>query len=178
MTQGGDSLSNKLLYALDLGTTKFCLAAYRPGAADLNESLKIVSVPAEGMHRGMVSSIDGAKKALRIPLKCPKCKGSLEHWLAKKMYKIHGFCFDCTVDMEADLRKAGLYEDYERRMITGNIKEFVKDIENWVINSLDDKNSFVTEAGDVEDWGNMSNKAKKEILDNLKGYTDHIRKQL
>tara|TARA_A100001201_G_scaffold5655_1_gene9878 strand:+ start:566 stop:1141 length:576 start_codon:yes stop_codon:yes gene_type:complete len=125
-----------------------------------------------------ITKLDGAKKALRIPLKCPKCKGSLEHWLAKKMYKIHGFCFDCTVDMEADLRKAGLYEDYERRMITGNIKEFVKDIENWVINSLDDKNSFVTEAGDVEDWGNMSNKAKKEILDNLKGYTDHIRKQL
>ena len=102
----------------------------------------------------------------------------MEHWLSKKMYKIHGFCFNCTVDMEADLRKAGLYEDYERRMITGNIKEFVKDIENWVMNSLDDKNSFVTEAGDVEDWGNMSNKAKKEILDNLKGYTDHIRKQL
>ena len=125
-----------------------------------------------------ITKLDGAKKALRIPLKCPKCKGSLEHWLAKKMHKIHGFCFDCTVDMEADLRKAGLYEDYERRMITGNIKEFVKDIENWVINSLDDKNSFVTEAGDVEDWGNMSNKAKKEILDNLKGYTDHIRKQL
>ena len=125
-----------------------------------------------------ITKLDGAKKALRIPLKCPKCGGSMEHWLSKKMYKIHGFCFNCTVDMEADLRKAGLYEDYERRMITGNIKEFVKDIENWVMNSLDDKNSFVTEAGDVEDWGNMSNKAKKEILDNLKGYTDHIRKQL
>ena len=90
-----------------------------------------------------ITKLDGAKKALRVPLSCPKCGGPMGHHLAKKMFKIHGFCFNCTVDMEADLRKAGLYEDYERRMITGNIKEFVKDIENWVMNSLDDKNSFV-----------------------------------
>ena len=46
-----------------------------------------------------ITKLDEAKKALRIPLRCPKCNGSMEHWLAKKMFKIHGFCFDpCTVD--------------------------------------------------------------------------------
>ena len=114
-----------------------------------------------------------------MPLCCPKCGGPLEHWMAKKMYKIHGFCFDpCTVEFEADLRKAGLYKEYERKMITGNIKEFVNDIESWVLNSINDKSSFVTEAGDVEDWGGMSNKAKKKILQDLKDYTSRIRKQL
>ena len=126
-----------------------------------------------------ITKLDEAKKALRMPLCCPKCGGPLEHWMAKKMYKIHGFCFDPgTVEFEADLRKAGLYKEYERKMITGNIKEFVNDIESWVLNSINDKSSFVTEAGDVEDWGGMSNKAKKKILQDLKDYTSRIRKQL
>ena len=79
---------------------------------------------------------------------------------------------------EAELRKAGLYKEYEKKMITGNIKEFISDIESWVLNSINDKSSFVTEAGDIEDWGGMSNKAKKKILQDLKDYTNRIRKQL
>jgi|TARA_B100001564_G_scaffold344196_1_gene341522 hypothetical protein len=126
-----------------------------------------------------ITKLDAAKKALRMPLCCPKCGGPLEHWMSKKMYKIHGFCFDpCTVEFEAELRKAGLYKEYEKKMITGNIKEFISDIESWVLNSINDKSSFVTEAGDIEDWGGMSNKAKKKILQDLKDYTNRIRKQL
>ena len=60
-----------------------------------------------------ITKLDNAKKALRIPLRCPKCNGSMEHWLAKKMYKIHGFCFDpCTVEYEDSLKQAGLYKQY------------------------------------------------------------------
>ena len=76
-----------------------------------------------------ITKLDSDKKAIRIPLACPKCGGSMKHWLAKKMYKIHGFCFDCTIDMEAELRKAGLYDQYEQRMMQGNMKAFAKDIE-------------------------------------------------
>ena len=38
-----------------------------------------------------VTKLDAAKKALRVPLTCPKCGGSMKHHLSKKMYKIHGF---------------------------------------------------------------------------------------
>jgi len=132
----------------------------------------------EGIKQN-ITKLDDAKKALRMPLCCPKCGGPLEHWMSKKMYKIHGFCFDpCTVEFEAELRKAGLFKEYERKMITGNIKEFVNDIESWVLNSINDKNSFVTEAGDLEDWGGMSKKSKDKILNDLKDYTSRIRKQL
>ena len=65
-----------------------------------------------------------------------------------------------------------------RKMITGNIVSFLKDIENWVVSSVDDQLSFVTEAGDVEDWGGMSKNSKEKILKDLKGYSEHIRKQL
>ena len=41
-----------------------------------------------------ITKLDNAKKAIRVPLTCPKCGGSMKHHLAQKMYKIHGFCFD------------------------------------------------------------------------------------
>ena len=115
-----------------------------------------------------ITKLDKVKKLVRVPLSCPKCGGSMRHHLAKKMYKIHGFCFDpCTVEMEANLRKAGLYEQYEKRMMQGNMKAFVDDIENWVLDSIDNDSTYVTEKGDVEDWGKMSTKYKKEVMDAL-----------
>jgi len=124
-----------------------------------------------------ITKLDKAKKAARIPLTCPKCKGPMKHHLAKKMYKIHGFCFDCTIKYEGELRKAGLYEQYEKRMMSGNVESFLKDIEAWVLESLNDNITMVTEQGDVEDWSGMDNKYKDTVLSNLKGYTDFIRKQ-
>lgn len=121
-----------------------------------------------------ITKLDNAKKALRIPLTCPNCGGPMKHHLAKKMYKIHGFCFDpCTVEMEANLRKAGLYEQYEKRMMQGNIKAFATDIEQWATEIVNLKDTFVTEAGDVEDWKSNSNK-NKEILKNVRSYLNHL----
>ena len=123
--------------------------------------------------------LDAAKKALRIPLRCPKCGGSMKHHLAKKMYKIHGFCFDpCTVEYEASLRKAGLYEQYEKRMMQGNIQGHIEDIENWILESLNDDNSYVTEEGDVEDWGGLSKDYRERIIKELKEYKEALLKHL
>ena len=120
-----------------------------------------------------ITKLDSAKKSLRIPLRCPKCKGSMNHWLAKKMYKIHGFCFDCTVEMEANLRKAGLYKQYEERMMQGNMKAFVKDIEDWAKELISANESYVTEAGDIEDW-NSNNKKQEELAQNVRTYITHL----
>ena len=125
-----------------------------------------------------ITKLDSFKKSVRVPFKCPKCGGSMKHHLAKKMYKIHGFCFDpCTVEMEADLRKAGLYEAYEKKMMQGNIKNFAKDIEQWVMDYVYRENTFVTEQGDIEDWKSNSNHDEK-ILENLKIYLDNLKKHV
>ena len=116
-----------------------------------------------------VTKLDAAKKALQIPLRCPKCKGSMEHHLAKKMYKIHGFCFDCTINYEADLKKLGLYDQYEKRMMTGTIKSFIKDIQDWVLDLTIENDTYVTEHGDIESWKSNSDQ-KKKILSNVKEY--------
>lgn len=121
-----------------------------------------------------ITKLDSAKKVMRIPLRCPKCGGPMEHHLAKKMYKIHGFCFDpCTLEYEASLRKAGLYKQYEKRMLEGNIKAFLKDIDNWVLDQINESSAFVTEQGDIEDW-KSNDKANKQLLDSVKEYKKHL----
>jgi cell division protein FtsA len=52
----------KNLFALDFGTTKFCLAMVRDTPAGAHLGVDIVSVPADGMRRGMVANIEQAEK--------------------------------------------------------------------------------------------------------------------
>lgn len=51
--------------ALDLGTTKFCLAAIKKETPESLPQLEIISIPARGMYRGMLSDIAEATEALK-----------------------------------------------------------------------------------------------------------------
>jgi hypothetical protein len=125
-----------------------------------------------------VTKLDAAKKLAQVPLTCPKCSGSMNHHLAKKMYKIHGFCFDCTIEMEANLRKAGLYKEYEKQMMQGNMQAWAKGLEQWVDDQINESMTFVTEDGTVEDWNNNSAKQKAEIMKNVNQYLEHLKKHM
>jgi len=50
---------------------------------------------------------------------CIQKNGTL-HLLDEKMRKIHGMCFDCTIEMEHDLKTEGKYEEYEQNKIREN----------------------------------------------------------
>ncbi len=125
-----------------------------------------------------VTKLDAAKKAVRVPLACPKCGGTMKHRVHKKMYKIHGFCFDCTINYEAELRKAGLFEKYEKSMIQGNMKAFSKDLSEWVDMYVQSTQTFVTEQGVIEDWKGNAKAQNDKVLNNLKEYLaiidDHL----
>ena len=125
-----------------------------------------------------VTKLDAAKKLAQVPLTCPKCSGSMNHHLAKKMYKIHGFCFDCTIEMEANLRKAGLYKEYEKKMMQGNMQAWAKGLEQWVDDQINQSMTFVTEDGTIEDWNNNSAKQKAEIMKNVNQYLEHLKKHM
>ncbi len=120
------------------------------------------------------------KEKIKIPLTCPKCEGSMKHRLHKKMYKIHGFCFDCTIEYEAQLRKNGLYEQYEKSMMKQGIQAFSKDLESWVKETLDGMNTqtFISEDGDVEDWKIGNKTFKKDSLKKLEDFLKHINSKL
>lgn len=125
--------------------------------------------------RQNVTKLDQVKDLYRVPLRCPKCNGPMQHWLAKKMYRIHGFCFDpCTVEYEAELRKAGLYEQYEKRMMQGNMKAFIKDIEEWALDNFNYNETIVTEQGDIESWNGNTEAVKNEQLQRVKEFTKHL----
>ena len=128
--------------------------------------------------RQNISKLKQAKDFYKMPLTCPKCGGSMKHHLHKKMYRIHKFCFDCTIDYEANLRKLGKYKEYEKAMITGNILSFTSDLESFILDSLEQSTTFVTEQGDVEDWKNNSSKNKEKILTELAKFTKHVRNSL
>lgn len=129
--------------------------------------------------RQNITKLDAAKKAMQMPLKCPKCGGSMKHWLNQKMYKIHGFCFDpCTVQYEAELRKAGLFEQYENSMVKGGLKMFLTDMEQYFLQQINAVDTFVTEQGDVEDWNNNNTQVKEKALQNLQEFLTHAKKHL
>lgn len=54
------------IYALDLGTTKFCLARLRSHTAGQGVVVETVSVPADGMRRGMIADKEQAKSQLNL----------------------------------------------------------------------------------------------------------------
>lgn len=56
-------MQSKHLFALDLGTTKFCIAALIWGTEA--PRLELVEVPADGMHRGMVADFAKAERCLK-----------------------------------------------------------------------------------------------------------------
>lgn len=125
--------------------------------------------------RQNITKLDAAKKALQTPLACPKCKGSMKHHLAQKMYKIHKMCFDCVIDYEAELRKAGLYESYEKNMMQGSMKAFARDVEQWVLETVMSTNTFVTEQGDIEDWNSNNKEFETRLTTNLHQYLKHLK---
>ena len=123
-----------------------------------------------------ITKLDSAKKALQVPLKCPKCSGTMNYHLHKKMYKIHKMCFDCVVEYEVMLRVLGLYEQYEKSMIMGGVKAFMKDIEQWVMDGISDTSSYVTEQGDIEDWKYNKSDFKQKATQNLQEFLLHMKK--
>lgn len=126
-----------------------------------------------------ITKLDAAKKAMQMPLRCPKCGGPMKHHLAQKMYKIHGFCFDpCTVEYEAELRRAGLYDAYEKAMIQGSLKSFLRDVESFILDQINTVDVFVTEQGDVEDWNNNRTEVNNKLSQDLQDFLKHARRHL
>lgn len=122
-----------------------------------------------------VTKLDAVKAEVRVPFSCPQCSKPMHHHLDKKMYKIHGFCFDCTLNYEADLKKAGLYSEYEKSMITGNMNSFVGNMTDWLQDQLKIKNNYVTEAGDLEEWEN-NNSHKEKLISNINKFKQAVEK--
>jgi uncharacterized membrane protein len=63
-------------------------------------------------------------------------------------------------------------------MMQGSMKAFARDVEQWVFDSLESTNTFVTEQGDVEDWNSDDSRFKEQTNKNLQEYLKHIRSHI
>ena len=110
-----------------------------------------------------VSKLGEVRKTLKMPLVCPKCGQSLNKPLHKKMYSIHGMCFDCVCKMEDDLKRAGMFEAYERNLVKGNVQNFVQELKDRIATLKGSKVEYTTDLGELEDWGMISDDLMKSL---------------
>jgi len=100
-----------------------------------------------------ITKLDKFKHLVSMPLTCPSCKKPMKaDELNKKMYSVHKTCLNCVIDMEAKLKLEGKYKEYEKNILNMNknasLEEFEQALDSW----LEEKDTFVTEQGDIESW--------------------------
>jgi len=81
-------------------------------------------------------------------------------------------CFDCLIEYETNLRISGEYKEYEKKKIEENAKSWLSDFKQSLTEYknqyAEEIKSYVTQDGDIEEWGGGESKEKiSELLDNL-----------
>jgi len=119
-----------------------------------------------------ITKLDTAKRGLILPVLCPKCSKTMKPHLDKRWYVINGHCFNCQVDYEHKLRQEGKTEEMQQQVVNDHIDGITNDFEAWFEEMINEKETFVTEQGDVENWGGSGKevlmKQKQEALEYLK----------
>jgi hypothetical protein len=124
-----------------------------------------------------ITRFDKLKKSIILPITCPKCNKAMKATsLNKKMWPIHGTCFDCVIELETELKRQGKFEEYARNLVNRGVKTHIKDIEDLILEiALEDSNEeFVTEQGDIEKWAGKGID-KQSIISGLKEYVDKLK---
>lgn len=124
-----------------------------------------------------VTRFDKLKKSIMLPLLCPECNRLLSNTpLNKKMWPIHGSCFDCVIVMETKLKREGKFEEYQKNMMMSGVETHIKEIEGLLLDIMLDsgREEFVTEAGDIEDWGSGTFN-KDQIVKDMQEYLQKLK---
>ena len=125
-----------------------------------------------------VTKLDAAKAAVNLPLFCPCCKKVMKPHLDKKWFKMYKRCYNCQIDFEYEIRRQGLWEEYEKMIFNSDIEGLMQNFEVWINEEISNEsnNTFVTEAGDVEKWtGSAKNKLLESKDETLK-YLQSLKK--
>jgi hypothetical protein len=98
------------------------------------------------------------RDSLRAFPNCRKetCTCLTPNHLDEKMRKYNGMCYDCTIDMEHDLRKQGLFEEYQLNRVKQNALAWLKSAEqdlDLLKQAYTQASEFVINSeGEVEHW--------------------------
>lgn len=121
-----------------------------------------------------VTKLDAIKRLIVLPLSCPNCGQLMKvNEYNKKMWGIHQKCFDCVIKMESEIKRQGKWDEYCAGIMNKNkdaeLDYLEQALEQWVT----EKDSFVSEAGEVEKWGGGD---KTEIYKQVKDEITKLKK--
>jgi len=104
------------------------------------------------------------------PTFCPKCGKFMKTRLDTKFYRIRQTCFNCVVQYETKIRIAGLWREYEDKIMTENKLSFLRETKEEVLDYLNgglkEQYQYVTEEGKIEKWNNEDYDKTKLFLEN------------
>ena len=125
-----------------------------------------------------VTKMDAFRKQIIIPIACPKCSMKLQSPVHKWAWNTYRMCFNCVVDMEHEIQKAGKIEEYTKALYKANMESFYGDLEQFISEYSKETTSIVTGDGVKETWDDASGKVVEEIGNNelkaLRGKIDDI----
>ena len=121
-----------------------------------------------------ITKLDRVKSMAIMPLNCPSCKTPMQvNEINKKMYGIHKMCLNCVVKMEDEIKREGKWDEYAKNIINSNKNASLEDFERALETWMQDKDTFVSEAGDVESWTGGD---KKKMFEEIKANLDKLKK--
>lgn len=66
-------------------------------------------------------------EAARMPWHCPRCEKSMNHRFDRKFFYLRGWCYDCNIKIEGQMRVDGTFERFERQVMRRNEVAFLRD---------------------------------------------------
>jgi len=126
-----------------------------------------------------ITKLDKARETVHFPLFCPTCKKAMKPHLDKKWYGMYRRCFNCQVDFEYEIRKQGLWEEYEKTIFNSDIDGIINTFQIWMDDEIQNESNqgFVTEAGDVEKWVGSGKNKMLETKEEAIKYLQSLKKQ-
>lgn len=121
-----------------------------------------------------ITKLDRIKSMAILPLNCPSCKNPMHvNDINKKMYGIHNMCLDCVVKMEDEIKRQGKWDEYAKNIMNSNKNASLEDFERALETWMQDKDTFVSEDGDIESWNGGD---KKKMFEEIKANLDKLKK--
>jgi transcription elongation factor Elf1 len=123
-----------------------------------------------------LTKLDKAKQELHLPLFCLHCNNLMKPHLDKRFWIMYKRCFNCQVDFEAEIRKQGLWEEYEKNIINSDIDSTIKEFMIWSDEYINETDSFVTETGEVEKWIGKGKEVLQQNVEETIKYLQSLKK--
>jgi hypothetical protein len=114
-----------------------------------------------------VPKLSKFKQEAIMPLVCPKCTEPLHRQseYVKHLYKMTGHCPKCQARYESDLKIAGTFDEYAKKMHAKNHLDLVNDTEKGFDDFVNyGFEKYMSELGETENWdgkGTTSEEIKK-----------------